>query len=156
MKAKFKHLKDFICTGLLIAASLPCAWAEPVWHCSRSNMQMADASDNFVLAALIDREVIQVSLRDLHRVYQGQHVSLSGQSLSACVSSTGTDTQTAMMSLGISDQSVLEQARWKGLSKSRLHLVHNTAEMQKCIAKHHPAIGYLPQATETEAIGPCF
>lgn len=154
MKVMSKKLKELIFGTLLIC--LPNAWAEPIWHCSRSNMQMADASDNFVLAALIEREVIQVSLRDLHRVYQGHHVTLSGQSLSACVSSTRADTKPAMMSLGISDQSVLEQSRWTGLAMSRLHLVNNTEEMQKCIAKHHPAIGYLPQATETEAIGPCF
>ena len=42
------------------------AWAQPVWHCSRSDVQIANASDDFTLAALtIEREVIRLSLGDL-------------------------------------------------------------------------------------------
>lgn len=141
---------------LMGLVSTTMAWAEPVWHCSRTSVQMADASDSFSLAGLIDREVIQVSLRDLHEVYHGAQVRLSGRTLSACVMRDGALTQAAMGSLGVSESSAAALSRQNGIGKRSVFVVSDEQGMERCIAQHHPAIGYLPRTTETEALGPCF
>ena len=134
-------------------------WAEPVWHCSRSDVQIADASDNFTLAALnFEREVIRLSLRDLYAVYQGIPVKLSGGvPLSACIA--GHDmplTAAALNSIGAKPAVVKALATSNQTFTNNLHIVQDEQSMQACIAKHHPAIGYLSQAKHTEAVGPCF
>ena len=132
------------------------AWAQPVWHCSRSDVQIANASDDFTLAALtIEREVIRLSLGDLYDVYQGNFVKLSGGlTLSACVVD-GSSNLTAAAMRSIGNKRVLTTAPNSGWT-SNLHIVEDESEMLRCIAKHHPAIGYLSKLTHTEAVGPCF
>ena len=150
MKTYPSHRKVVVtCIAALCAVLGHAAQADPVWHCSRSSVKVADVSDNFSLAGLgLDREYIQISLRDLFMVYQGHAVSLSGQPLSACVVKNSDLTHEAMASLGMPDGQVY-------LSK-RVRIVNDVKSMEKCIADHHPAIGYLPQETVTQAIGPCF
>jgi hypothetical protein len=134
------------------------ALADPVWHCSRSDLQVADASNNFSLAALdVERQVIHISLRDLYAIYQGAPVQVSGYRVSACFMS-GNDATTlqAMKSLGVNMSTVQSLSRKSLISSNHLYTVRNEQEMTACLAKHHPAIGYLPQATHTEAAGPCF
>jgi len=133
--------------------------ADPVWHCSRSEVQVADASDDFTLAALtLEREVIRISLKDLYVVYQGAPVKMSGGlPLSACVISNNSNlTATAMQSIGVRSATLKVLARESTQSKSQVHLVQDEMAMLACITKHHPAIGYLSKATHTEAVGPCF
>ena len=133
------------------------AWGTPVWHCSRTSVQIADISNNFVLANLTDREVIQVSLHDLHSVYQGDHVKLSGgKTLSAYVVRDDELTKKAMASLGIPETSVINLSHRYAISGHNIFLVKDTAGMMQCIAQHHPAIGYFSKTTETESLGPCF
>lgn len=145
---------------LSLALVTPCAFAEPVWHCSRSDVQIADASDNFTLAALssVEREVIRVSIRDLHTVYQGTPVRMNGGlPLSACVvANDSTLTNSALQSIGAKPAAVSALLRQNSLIKSNIHLVANESEMLSCINNHHPAIGYLSKTTHTEAVGPCF
>jgi hypothetical protein len=86
------------------------AYADPVWHCTRTDVQVANAGDNFSLAALdTEREVIRISLRDLYGVYQGQTVKASGIVVSACfVGVDSSMTKVAMKSIG-AEPKVLEQ-----------------------------------------------
>jgi hypothetical protein len=146
--------------GLCLSSTLlsVAAQAEPVWHCSRTGVQVADAGDNFTLAALdAEREVMRISLRDLYSAYQGHTVKASGLTVSACLmAGNHPTTQAAMQSIG-ADARVLEKmSRKSALVQSHVFVVQNEQDMQACMSKHYPAIGYLPQATHTEAIGPCF
>nr|WP_315262290.1 hypothetical protein [uncultured Limnohabitans sp.] len=146
-------LQKIFISFVLISGSC-CAWADPVWHCSRSDVQIANASDDFTLASLsLDREVIRLSLRDLYSVYQGATIKLSGGlPLSACIAGNDINlTNAAMSSIG-SNPTI---RRDTGTAKN-LYVVQNEPAMLACIAKNHPAIGYLSQATHTEAVGPCF
>ena len=136
------------------------AFAEPVWHCSRSDVQVADASDDFTLASLssVEREVIRLSLRDLYTVYLGARVKLTGSfTLSACV--IGGDsylTSTAMASIGVKRATVVSLTNPSALVTPSVHVVPDEASMLSCIAKNHPAVGYLSNPIHTEAVGPCF
>ena len=134
-----------------------CALAQqPVWHCSRTNIKVADASESFTLAGLgLDREYIQISIRDLYNAYHGMAVHLGEQRLSACIGGDAQSTKAAMESLGIPTNSLLFLAQ-RTLLSAKIYSVRDEKDMESCIAKHHPAIGYLKQATVTEAIGPCF
>ena len=131
--------------------------AEPVWHCSRTNVKVADASDAFSLAGLgLDREFIQISLRDLYGVYEGKKVTLSTRPLSACIIRDSEITGRAMASIGLEEPSLHKAAKDHNTTYSTIHFVQNDNQMAKCIAQNHPAVGYLEHTTLTEAIGPCF
>lgn len=158
-----KHGSQFIALRTrLLAVFCLCAlsmgaWADPVWHCSRSDMQLADASEQFTLAALGEREVIRLTLPDLYSVYLGHQVSVSGVPLSACLVADENKTSlAALQSIGASPSAAKALARRGNIATSHLHIVNDESAMQTCIAKNHPAIGYLAKATHTEAIGPCF
>ncbi len=135
------------------------ALADPVWHCSRNHIQIADASDDFTLASLsLEREIIRISLRDLYSVYQGTLVRMSGNlPLAACVMTNPTEpTNTALQTIGISSASINALIKQQSISKTNIHLVKDEASMLACISKNHPAIGYLSVSTHTEDVGPCF
>lgn len=141
------------CLGLNTAG----VWADPIWHCSRSDMQVANASEQFILAALEEREVIRLSMPDLYSVYLGHPIKVSGLPLSACVIADKNKlTISALQSIGASETVALALARKSSIANSNLHIVRDEVAMLTCIAQHHPAIGYLPKATHTEAVGPCF
>jgi hypothetical protein len=146
----------FICLSML---SLSQALANPVWHCSRSHIQIADASDDFHLAALtLEREVIRISLRDLYSAYQGTPVKMNGGApLAACVVDQPSQLTTdALQSIGAKRANIQALARNNNLLHSQIILVKDEASMVSCITKNHPAIGYLSKVTSTEAVGPCF
>lgn len=150
-------------SSLLGIAALAFLWslsaqADPVWHCSRTGVQVADAGDNFTLAALdTEREVMRISLRDLYSAYQGKTVKASGLTVSAClIAGNHPMTKAAMRSIGADAQVLEKMSQKSALVQSNVYVVHNEQDMQACMTKHFPAIGYLPQATHTEAIGPCF
>lgn len=152
----FKNKFFFLFSAALMHSPV---WADPVWHCSRSDVQIADASDNFTLAALtFEREVIRLSLKDLYAVYQGTPVKLNGGlPLSACIARHDSSlTAAALNSIGAKPAVVKALASSNQVQTSHLHIVQDEASMLACIVKHHPAIGYLSQATHTEALGPCF
>jgi hypothetical protein len=155
MKNSSKGLKKvcFFVLGTLLAHSL--ASADPIWHCSRSRVQIANASDDFSLAALsYEREVIRISLRDLYAVYQGLPVKLAGGiPLSACVLDNRSDmATTALKSIGALPPS----HPYNSAPTSSLHKVQNESEMHRCIQANHPAVGYLSKATPSKEVGPCF
>lgn len=159
MSRHTKPLKFWIAAILNMAVAVPSAMAEPVWHCSRSDVQIANSSDDFTLAALtLDREVIRISLRDLYLVYQDTPVRLSGGvPLSACVITENASlTTAALQSIGAQPPVVKALASQTNLLKTNIHMVKDESSMLACIAKNHPAIGYLSKDTHTEAVGPCF
>lgn len=160
MKNHHKVFNAVAACLLCLALTAQSAYADPIWHCSRSDVQIADASDNFTLAALssLEREVIKVSMQDLHTVYKGSPVKMSGGlPLSACVvGNNASITNNALQSIGANPAAVQALLRQNALSTSNIHLVANESEMLSCINKHHPAIGYLSKTTHTEAVGPCF
>jgi len=150
----FANLSALLCGLVLCTTSM----ADPVWHCSRSYVQVADASDNFQLASLdAEREVVRLSLRDVYTIYQGSPVKVSGLPLSACFNG-GKDllTNLAMRSLGADSAVVQTLSRQSSITTNRLYMVHDEKAMLACITQHHPAIGYLAKPTHTEAVGPCF
>lgn len=152
-------LKAWFLAMLFMSAAGKSAFADPVWHCSRSDVQIADASNDFTLAALtLEREVIRVALRDLHAVYQGVPVRMNaGLPLSACVvGNNSTLTTSALQSLGVTQATLKALAQQNSLNKSNIHVVKDEDAMLSCITKNHPAIGYLSKTTQTEAVGPCF
>jgi hypothetical protein len=159
MKCIRNNLKKCVAAFFSILVSYQSAFAEPVWHCSRSDVQIADASDDFTLASLaLEREVIRISLRDLFSVYQGSPVKMTGSlPLSACVISDDSHLSvTALQSIGIQLAMIKAISSPHAILKSHVYTIRDEAEMQTCIAKHHPAVGYLSKATQTEAVGPCF
>jgi hypothetical protein len=159
MRCHSKILKLLATAILNMTVIFQSAIAEPVWHCSRSDIQIANSSDDFTLAALtVDREVIRISLRDLYNVYQDNLVRLSGDlPLSAClITGNASLTNAALQSIGAQPSVVKALASHTNLSKTNIYMVKDEASMRHCIAKNHPAIGYLSRITYTEAVGPCF
>lgn len=146
-----------LCALLCLGAMSTGVWADPVWHCSRSDIQLADTSEQFTLAALDEREVIRIALPDLYSVYLGHPVKVSGMPLSACLVADENKTDTsALRSIGANTAAAKALARKSNIANSHLHIVKDESAMLACIAKNHPAIGYLSKATHTEAVGPCF
>lgn len=160
MKSNYKAPKAVVICLLSLALNAQSVYADPIWHCSRSDVQIADASDNFTLAALstLEREVIRVSLHNLHTIYQGGPVRMSGGlPLSACIVSNDPSlTNSALQSLGAKPEAARTLLRQNSPTKSNIHFVAHESEMLSCINKNHPAIGYLSSTTHTEAVGPCF
>ena len=156
---KYRSAKIRLIGASLLALLLgTSAQADPVWHCSRTSLQVADAGDNFSLAALdAEREVLRISLRDLYAIYQGNQVKASGVTLSACfIGGNNAITKSAMSSIGAEPHVLEKLSRKTALVSQNIYMVQSEQDMQSCMTKHHPAIGYLSKATHTEAIGPCF
>lgn len=142
-----------ICAMLMSAT----ATADPVWHCSRSDVKVADASDNFTLAALDEHEIMRISMVDLFTIYQGSLIKVGRHEMSACfVGGDDATTAKAMKSIGVEISALHAISRRSSLAPNRLHMVRDEKSMMACIKKNHPAIGYLSKATHTEAAAPCF
>jgi hypothetical protein len=159
MKICLANLKNVALASLCVLLLNQAALADSVWHCSRSHVQIADASDDFTLAALtLHREVIRISLRDLHSAYQGTPVRMSGGApLSACVTEQASGSTSELLhSIGAKHTFIKNIARNFSPVSSQIIFVKNEESMISCISRHHPAIGYLSQETNTEDIGPCF
>lgn len=147
-------------TAMGLALLCHASWAEPVWHCSRGAIKIADISDDFTLASLSqNREVIRIALQDLTTVYQDKTVKMSGGlTLSACIiqGSPTNLTQTAMTSIGGQNMATEMHTQTNPIKKKQVFAVGSEQDMLACIAKHHPAVGYLSSTTHAENAGPCF
>jgi hypothetical protein len=132
--------------------------ADAIWHCSRSDVQIADASDNFTLASLsLEREVIRMSLRDLYEVYKGLPVKMTGsQALSACITRDAGKTLSIMKSLGAESTASKILSTRNKTAPPNIYVVEGEEEMEACISQRHPAVGYLSRVKNTEVVGPCF
>lgn len=159
MRSTQQLLKVWLFLLVFISAAFQTAHADPVWHCSRSDFQVADASNDFTLAALsMEREVIRVSLRDLHSIYQGTPVQMSGGlPLSACMIRGDSGlTESALRSIGAKPATAKALTSSTALIEHNIFVVADESAMHACINQHHPAIGYFSKPTHTEAVGPCF
>lgn len=159
MRTSQQLLKVWLFLLAFISAAFQTAHADPVWHCSRSDVQVADASSDFTLAALsMEREVIRVALRDLYSIYQGLPVQMAGGlPLSACMVRDDSGlTDSALRSIGAKPATLKALTSQSALNKHNVFVVADESAMHACISQHHPAIGYLSKATHTEAVGPCF
>jgi len=97
------------------------ALANSVWHCSRSDVQIADASDQFTLAALpLEKEIVRITLHDLYSVYQGNSARRSGGlPLSACVlTGESSMTSTTLESIGAKPSTIKAILNKTALTKS--------------------------------------
>jgi len=155
-------LNCLILAGLM-ALGLP-VWADAVWHCSRAPVvdvatdSRPDPGDLFTLAEQgVADDVIRISVRDLIDVYSGVSVRLSGVPLSACFMPVNDPvTGKTLRALGLSADVLSALARKSAIAKSHLYRVTDEEEMKACIARNHPAVGYLTQAQVTEKLAPCF
>jgi hypothetical protein len=96
-------------------------------------------------------------VRDLIDVYSGASVRLSGVPLSACFMPVNDlVTGKTLRALGLSADVLSALARKSAIAKSHLYRVTDEEEMKACIARNHPAVGYLTQAQVTEKLAPCF
>jgi hypothetical protein len=143
--------------------SLGTAWADPIWHCSRNaqastNLNAQAHSQEFSIASLnASANVISVSISDLIDVYSGVPVRIGGMPLSACfMSSNETLSTTALSSIGLQASAIQALAKKSAIVQTNLHLASTEKQMLLCIEKHFPAVGYLDEPKETEAVQPCF
>lgn len=133
------------------------AYAEPIWHCSRSpNTPVPAAKDNYLNKPNEQgNEVIRLTIRDLYEAYQDVPVYLGKSVLSACfMASNDENTQSALQAIG-TDQKEVQDLAAQSHSK-HLIMVKDELEMLRCIAENHPAIGYVSGPVNTSTIGPCF
>lgn len=137
--------------------------AESVWHCSRvpETVGQGDADDDgqsFQLASVGGQvQAIAITLVDLIDVYESKPVLINGRRLSACfMPAEAPLTVKALNSLGLNASTMQLQARKSAIVQSQLRLVTDEADMQACIARHAPAVGYLGRETRNERVTPCF
>ena len=150
------------------------AWAQPavpqkpsqteaIWHCSRlpgsvSQGQADEENDDFQLASMGSHmRALSITLTDLIDVYESKPVLINGRRLNACfMPAEAPLTVKALGALGLNASSMQLQARKSAIVQSHLWLVTDEADMQACIARHYPAVGYLSLETQNEQVLPCF
>lgn len=137
--------------------------AEPVWHCSRATESVSENDsaaneDSFYLASTaFNREALGISLMDLIDAYSSKPILINGRRLTACFMPGETPLSIqALRSLGLNTATMQLQARKSAIVQSHLHLVTDEAEMQNCIARYAPAVGYLERIINTDQVVPCF
>lgn len=153
------------CAWLLIAVA---SHAQSVWHCSRQAelsgpdgtipSSVLAANDSFQIASMSAQvDVIGITLRDLMDVYSGVPVRIGGQPLTACFNNdSNADNVDALSALGLSANAMSALSRKSAIVRSQLVWVSNEAAMMQCIARHFPAVGYLPATQDSSDIAPCF
>lgn len=102
-------------------------------------------------------DLIELELSDIYGVYSGETISMGPRLLSACfIRGNSRVHRVAMDLVGIAPSSVEALSKASAIVKSRIYPVADEDQMQICIEKHHPAIGYLTDATVSDGIAPCF
>ena len=140
------------------------AMADTVWHCSKSDESRQTASseislaDQFSIASMSSTNaVVGVSIRDLIDIYSGVSVYVGGLPLSACfIPSNEKMSKDALLSLGLQPSVIQTLSRRSAIVESHLYVTSSAEQMLQCIERHYPAVGYLPEATETAVVAPCF
>jgi hypothetical protein len=138
------------------------------------NTFLASRNDEFSMASVTDQAhadgdlfyltsayagVIALSLLDLYDAFSGtRSVFIGPQRLSACVTldSTSPLNVAAADSVGVQPHVLQQLAKRSAISQSFIRIVRSEQEVQACIARHHPAVGYLSEEVVTEKIAPCF
>ncbi len=152
-----------ICSSAELASL---AWAQPaqpqkpsqteaIWHCSRlpdsvTQGQADEENDDFQLASMGSHtRGLNITLTDLMDVYESKPVLINGRAEAPL-------TVKALGALGLNASSMQLQARKSAIVRSHLWLVTDEADMQACIARHYPAVGYLSRETINTAVLPCY
>lgn len=139
--------------------------AEPIWHCSRSpdrEQEKSKTSEPTSKMSVMsfdesEKRTIEIQIIDLLNVYSGGTVYMGDRQLLACFYDRGNPlTEVAMSTLDIDPTSLSSLAHADAIVKSKVIAVRNEKQMEICIAKNHPAIGYLSEVVESDHIGPCF
>ncbi len=153
--------------GLLIPCSfllLNSTWAaDPIWHCSRSIAEDAPSTQGKAKTSevlsfdLSESTTIEILPIDLFQIYSGGTVLFGSKPLAACfLDRNHVLTEQAMNMLDIDPSSLNSLAMIDSIVQSKIYPTRNLEQMKTCIAKHHPALGYLSEVVETDLIGPCF
>lgn len=138
--------------------------AESIWHCSRlpksatEEVAQENTSNQFSLASTsASPDIINISVRDLIDVYSGRPVKVSGEPLSACFLVGNNEiSKKILTNLGLNQAVIQSLSKKSSIVQSKLFWVSDDAEMEDCIVKHFPAVGYLANPTSNSAIEPCF
>jgi hypothetical protein len=136
---------------------------EAIWHCSRSPDTVSqgeadEEGENFQLASMGSKlRALGITLTDLIDVYESKPVLINGRRLNACFMPAEAPLSVkALGALGLNAANMQLQARKSAIVQSHLRLVTDEADMQACIARHHPAVGYLSREIQNERVLPCF
>lgn len=136
---------------------------EAIWHCSRlpdkvSRGEAGEEGDNFQLSSMGSNvRALGITLTDLIDVYESKPVLINGRRLHACFMPAEAPLSVkALGALGLNAANMQLQARKSAIVQSHLRLVTDEADMQACIARHYPAVGYLSRETHNEQVLPCF
>lgn len=150
-----------ISCAFLLASTV---WAsDPIWHCSRSvsadasNTQDKPKGNDALSFDLSESTTIEILPIDLFQIYSGGTVLFGSKPLAACfLDRNHVLTEQAMSMLDIEPSSLNSLAMIDSIVQSKIYPTRNLEQMKSCIAKHHPALGYLSEVVETDLIGPCF
>lgn len=136
---------------------------DAVWHCSRAQdaakvSSEVNTEDTFQLASSgMNPDAIGITLVDLLDAYSNKPVQISGRVITACFMPGETRlSEAALKSLGLNSSSMQQLARKSAIVQSNFHLVTSEDEMEVCIRKRYPAVGYLSKTMENDWITPCF
>lgn len=128
-----------------------------------SLFSVAQAGGNLSSFDLSATDVIMLELSDIYTAYSGGKIPMGQTYLSTCfIGGRSRLHAEAMESLGIKPQSLSARALRKGegvapeAEQGGVYEVQSEEQMQRCIEEHHPALGYLSEATDTAATSPCF
>lgn len=142
--------------GLIAVAFLPLTGhAQAIWHCSRTPVAQAAASEaEFKLSSF---DAVGVTLEDLLNVYLGRDVKLGSYPLMACFM-PGDDalSRDALQSLGLKSQVMQKLAAKSAIVQSHLHVVNDEEQMLECMERNFPAFGYFSKEVVNDKVVPCF
>ena len=150
------HLWRAIVCVAAMAAVVPAHAEDPSWTCSRSAPVGAPKSKDTMSFDLSESTTIEIALMDLFQIYSGGTVLMGSKPLSACYIENSKLTESAMREVDGDSSTLNELAASDGTTQSKILSVRSEEQMKMCIAKNHPAVGYLSGVVETDEIGPCF
>jgi hypothetical protein len=155
--------RAIVAVYLLILPMSKAYATEAVWHCSRLQEAVIGggklASDDiFHLASSgTNQDSIGITLVDLLDVYSNKPVQINGRAITACFMPGETPLSvTALKSLGLNAASMQQMSRHSAIVQGHFHPVATEGEMESCIRRRYPAVGYLSKVTENEWLTPCF
>lgn len=134
------------------------ALADPIWHCSKSVVKSKGRASRVVDFNLSNANIITIELSNLYSLYGGEEVPMSGgKILKGCFLNKHNGlSEEAMDLLGLNLPTLIAMSQKSSIVDNHLRSVSDEEEMQICIEKNHPAVGYLSEVKETDWIAPCF
>lgn len=141
--------------------------SEPVWHCSRStpgnqssaqsSVESKSGSSSLRTLDFSESLTIEILPIDLLKIYSGDKVQMGARTLSACYFERNHPlTISAMNMLDIDASSLTSISTADSIVRGNIFSVRTTNQMLSCIARNHPAVGFLDKVVETDQVSPCF